>query len=397
MLIKQLKNILFFSLFCYSSLSNAQDEDFVGTYTHSEMELAEQIHILDSYRFSWQQVYGARNIDLRGKWVVKEDTLVITLDPLPNDKNPGPLEAVLTSSGNLSLIKFAGKSAPKEIIYRRATRNLSEEMAKELAKPIDYSKVIAAQKDQLKRQQEKEQKLMQKIIKQRKEYGKYNGFFKNDDPDFPVMLGLNAKRKQFILSKPATEKGAVNYFQGTFTVKNDTAYATTSAAHDEIKLYGSSSETIADDELVIYFRKLDLKNLQVKSGENFEEANFISSKKFKTENDSVQYVQLQKGDRLWVRIGKKEAHIYSFSLQDSNYNQLLLQPNYAHVETWVEKPIYITDEDEINSLYDGKITLKLSTPERVHPPLGMMPSTPRFNGNRYFSIDREQLFKLQKD
>ncbi|WBL21121.1 hypothetical protein [Zunongwangia sp. HRR-M8] len=397
MLFKQIKQTIFLSLMCYSAFTNAQTKLFVGSYTHSKMEFAEQMHILESHRFSWQQVYGASDIDLRGKWIIKGDTLIATLDPIPDNKNPGELEAVLTPSGDLSLSKFNDKSTVEPYIFKRSEYNLSQDVAEKLAQPINHSKLIASKKSPLERQNEKAKKRFEKFNKERKQLGKYHGFFKSDDLDAPVILGLNAKRKQFVVKKPATEKGAVNYFQGTFTVKNDTAYATTTADQDEIKLYGSHSDDLAENELIIYFRKLDLNNLQVKVGENFEEANFISSKKIKTENDSVQYVQLKKGDSLWVRIGKKEAHIYNFSLQDSNYNQLLLQPNYAHVETWVEKPIYITDEDEINSLYDGKITLKLSTPERVHPRFGMMPSTPKFNGNRYFSIDREQLFKLQND
>ncbi|MBW2960573.1 hypothetical protein [Mesonia aestuariivivens] len=177
-------------------------------------------------------------------------------------------------------------------------------------------------------------------------------------------------------------------------MKNDTVYATTTADQDEIKLYGSHSDDLDEDELVIYFRKLSFKNIQVKTGKSFDECTFSSSEKFKTENDSVRCLQLKKGDSLWIALGKKEAHIYSFSLQDSNYNQLLLQPNYAHVETWVEKPIYITDEDEIHSLYDGKVTLKLTVPERMYPSLSSIPSSPIFNEYRYFSIDREELFKL---
>ncbi|MDN3594672.1 hypothetical protein [Zunongwangia endophytica] len=389
------KVIVFFMFFC-STIVVAQHKDFVGTYFYTEMEYAEQLHILESNRFSWQQVYGAVNKDLRGKWNRKGDTLHLVLDAVPGNERSAEFEAIFTSSGNLNFTKFNGKIIEQQKNLKPYNKDLSEEMAKKLAQPIDYSKVIASRKSQLERQKEKEQKRFEKFNKERKDLGKYHGFFKSDDLDAPIVLGMNAKRKQFVFEKPAAEKGKVDHLQGTFTVKNDTAYATTAADQDKIKLYGSQSDNLAEDELVIYFRKLNFKIIQVKTGKNFDESTFNSSEKFETENDSVRSLQLEKGDSLWIALGKKEKHIYSFSLQDVNYNQLLVQPNYGHIETWVEKPIYITDEDEIHSLYDGKFILKLTAPERMYPSLPMMPSNPRFKEDRYFSIDRESLFKLKK-
>lgn len=232
-----------------------------------------------------------------------------------------------------------------------------------------------------------------------KQLDKYHGFFKSADTDAPVILGMNAKRKQFVVKKPAAETDAVNYFQGTFTVKNDTAYATTTADQDAIKLYGSHADAVADEQLVIYFRKLDPKRIRVKTGKDFDASTFIASEKFKTESDSVYSLQVKKGDTLWIAIaiGEQEGHSYSFSLQDTPYNQLLVQPNYAQVITWVEKPIYINDEDEIHSLFDGGIRLKRVARARMYPSLPMIPSNPRFKGTRYFPINREQLFKLPKE
>ena len=396
MLFKQIKTIMLFSLIFYSAFSTAQNKEFVGSYNHSEMELAEQIHILASHRFSWQQVYGARNTDFRGKWTTKGDTIVLTLDPMSDNKNLDQLEAVLSSSGDLSVTKLNNKSYSKPKIFKRSEYSLSQEVAEELAQPIDYSKVIAEKNSQLEKQKEKAQKRFKKLNEERKKFGKYHGFFKNDETDSPVILALSAKRNRFLFS-PATENGPAQYFKGTFTVKNDTAYATTTADQDEIKLYGAHSGGIEGKQLVIYFRKLDSKNIRVKSGKRFDESTFISFEKFKKENDSIRSLQLKKGDSLWIAIGKKEAHSYSFSLKDQNYNQLLVQPNYGQVETWVEKPIYVTDEDKIHSLYEGKVTLKLTLPERLYPPLSPMPSYPRFQETRYFPIDRQQLFKLQKE
>ena len=397
MLFRQIKRTIFFFLICYSAFISAQTTAFVGSYTHSEMEFAEQMHILASHRFSWQQVYGASDIDLRGQWMSKGDTLIATLDPIPDNKNPGQLEAVLTSSGDLSLVKFNDERALKPHILKRSEYRLSQEAAEELEQSIDYSKVTASRKSPLESQEEKEQNRFEKFDKEREQFGKYHGFFKSDDTDAPVILGMNAKRKQFVVKKPAAEKGAVNYFQGTFSVKNDTAYATTTAAQDAIRLYGTHSDAVADQQLVIYFRNLDPKIIRVKTGKGFDESTFIASEKFKTENDSVYSLQVKQGDTLWIAIGQQEGHSYSFSLQDTHYNQLLVQPNYAPVVTWVEKPIYITDEDEIDSLFDGQISLKRAATERMYPSLPMMPSNPRFKGTRYFPINREQLFKLPKE
>ncbi|MBW2960572.1 hypothetical protein [Mesonia aestuariivivens] len=158
MILKQIKTILLFSLFFYGAFTNAQTKEFVGSYTYSKMEFAEQMHILDSNRFSWKQVYGARDIDLRGKWIIKGDTLIATLDPIPDNKNPGELEAVLTPSGNLSFTKFNDKSTVEPYIFKRSEYNLSQDVAEKLAQPINHSKLIASKKSPLERQNEKAKK-----------------------------------------------------------------------------------------------------------------------------------------------------------------------------------------------------------------------------------------------
>lgn len=388
------KTIIAIMLLC-SVVARAQTNDFIGSYYYTKMEYAEQLHILPSQRFSWQQVYGAVDKDLRGKWTLTGDTLQLVFDPLPGEVQPGKFEAILTDSGNLNFITFDGRPVTKERSLQALEKKLSPEIAQKLAQPIDYSEAIAAQKEQVQKQKTADQKRFEKFNSERKKYGKYHGFFKSEHKNFPFRLAFNAKHHQFIATRPDSLRHQVaTYFVGDFEVKNDTAYATTNPDQDEIKVFAYNAET-SSEKIQVYLKNLEPKHIQLQTGKTFASSNFVTAEAFQKENDSVQHLRLEKSDSLWVAVGEKERHIYSFPLAEGNHS-ILIKPTSYPVETWVEQPIFINSKDEIHTLFNGKTILKLSTGEGFYPPLKMMSTPPNFNGKRYFPVERARLFKMKE-
>lgn len=141
-----------------TSFAHAQNNPFIGSYGHTEMEFAEQMHILKPHRFSWQQLYGAVNKDIRGTWKVKNDTLHLVLDSLPKKKHPGKILAVLTNAGDLKLVEFRGHAVNKQSTLERYDKTLPSKKAAMLAKPIDYQKLKEEAKKRKQKQQQRRKK-----------------------------------------------------------------------------------------------------------------------------------------------------------------------------------------------------------------------------------------------
>lgn len=388
------KQLLIFILII-NGIANAQNNNFVGSYWHTEMEYAEQMHILKPHRFSWQAVYGATNQDLRGKWKVENDTIHLIFDPLPGKKHPGGILAVLTATGNLKMLKDSKKSSENQGVLKRFDKTLPEKKAAKWAKPIDYAKQIAARKTLFKKQKLEREKYDEKKKNEREQYGKYHGYFESDDEASHVVLAMNGKRKQFSIRRPNSSKRGENiYFEGTFTVENDTAYATTNSDQDEIKIYGDRGDKESIEKIKVYFRDLGSKKIIIKTGNSYSGAHFIPSTKFKEESNGLRYLQLEKADSLWAVVD--ELHVYSFSLQDETYHAILVQGNSGSAKPWIDRPIYVNKNNEIHAPFLKGITLKKTPQKTLIAPVSMPPSYPKLNGKKYLPIERNQISNFQK-
>lgn len=390
-----MKNFVLIIILLLSNLVPAQNYNFVGSYWHTEMEYAEQMHILKPHRFSWQAVYGAVNQDFRGKWKVRNDTIHLVFDELPGNQRPSEILAILTDSGDLKMIGDSSKPSQKKSVLNRFDKTLPPKKAAELAKPIDYSKQIAARKAQLKKQKAAAKKRFEKFEKEQQHYGRYHGFFANQDKDHPVVLALNAKRKQFIFKEPKPDKKEQNrYLEGTFTVKNDTAFVTTNSDEDEIQVYGLESKEENKGKMEIYVRNPEAVPLKLKLGNQYSEAKFIRSEKFKKDINGLRHVQIDRTDSLWVVVN--DRHIYSFGLQGKNYKKILVQPNPEDSKPWIKRPVYVTKNKEIHALLGKETNLKKVPQKTLIAPVSTPPSYPKLNGKTYFPIKRDRIFMFQK-
>jgi hypothetical protein len=368
----------------FANKSVAQANDFVGSYGHSEMEYAEQMHILKSHRFSWQQVYGAVNRDIRGKWSVKHDTLHLILDPLPDKKKPGEMVAVLTNAGDFKIVKAFGKTVTHPKILKRFNNSLPSKKATAFAKPIDYKKLKKRAKERrIKRRQERK--------KEKKRYGRYDGYFENSEKT--IAISLYGREQQFVgKTTDPDKKQADAYFQGSFEIRKDTAYATTYAEQDEIKVYGNRTGGIPEGGIEVYLRDLDPEKVKIKAGSTYAGANFISSAKFNKKDDSLYALHLKKSDSLWVAVGQRDPIVYSFGIRRMKNNAILVQPNADRTVTWVDHPIYVTKRHEIHGLLSHKSTFKQKPGKRIPSPVAAPPTYPRLNGKTYAPIQRATLF-----
>lgn len=384
---------VFFVLTLFSfTVIQAQNKGFVGSYYYTEMEFAEQVHILKPHRFSWQQVYGAVNKDIRGKWNVKNDTLTLVFDPLPGNKHPGTREAVLTDSGDLKLVKAQGKSTDKQSILKRFDKTLPPEKAKKLANPIDYTKQIAARQAQLKKRKKERQRRAKQRRNKRKDYGKYHGYFQNGTTDTSAVLALDAKDNGFSYNKPDPEQeGSPNYREGTYVVKNDTAYLTTNYKQDEIRVYGSKRKQTDVKNIEIYLRNKKTIPMKLKVGDHYEEADFIPSEKFEQESGDLQHLKLQKADTLWVAVD--QHHLYSYALRNVGYQKILIRPNKDNTKPWIKQPVYVDNHKEIHGFLSRESCFKKVPDEMLIAPVDTT-SPPKVKGDPYFSIPHTNISTL---
>jgi hypothetical protein len=191
-------------------------------------------------------------------------------------------------------------------------------------------------------------------------------------------------------------KGKYRYFQGSYQIKNDTAYATTYPDDDQIKVFGSRSDTVPEGNVEVYLRDLDSQNIKLKVGKVYTNSSFISSDQFNNQRDSLSSVQLKKADSLWVAVGPQSPIIYSYGIKRMKNNAILIQPNPSHTLTWIKHPIYVSKKNEIHNLLSPQNVLTLKAGKRIPAPVAATPPHPTLQEKRYYPIQRNRIFKISK-
>ncbi|MBB6500598.1 hypothetical protein [Pedobacter cryoconitis] len=224
---------------------------------------------------------------------------------------------------------------------------------------------------------------------------KYDGAFAGHDEATTTAIWFRLERLNFVskISPKNPAKGEPEEIgvDGTFKLKNDTAYLTSKSTYDEIRLYARENEKIKKGQLKIIFPAAEKSKIRFKSGHNYTSSvNYSKSTDFIKVNDTTLSCTLNKTDSLWVAYTEKGPHIYTYTFDNpltSPYNEIIIAPGRYKAFNMVECPVYQNKEGQLFLNRNKKSTLQM-LPANQQTDMEDFTTPP----NDFFRIDNGPIF-----